>query len=125
MFWLLRTMFSILILIAITGAIVYFLPHNVKLNALAAISNVAPESLQENAESLLLTPSESREKILTKLEMNIEGLRNASEDEAETLLQESETLLQELKEKNDELSLGELAKQKIVSLLVKEPIECK
>lgn len=127
MFSFLRTLVSLIVLATIAGIVIYFLPHDIKLRAIEKISGIVPESIAEKTEELLLTPSESREKLLSKLGENFSELKTASEEKAKELVAQSETLLQKLEEKNKELSLGELARQKLVNLLVKdeEKTECK
>ncbi len=126
MFWLLRTIVSVVVLAAIAGLVIYFLPHNTKLEIVGKISGIVPESIKEETEELFFTPVESREKILAKLEENFEALKEAAPEKAKELVSESEAMLQKLKEKNEEQSIAELAKQKLLNLLVKDGrVECK
>ncbi len=125
MLWLIRTVASLAILLAIGGVIVYFLPHNIKLEIVGKISGIVPESIKEETEELFFTPAESREKILNTLEENFEKLKEAAPEKMEELVAESEAMIETLKKKNEELSLTELARQKLINLLVKDKEECK
>lgn len=125
MFWLLRTLISVAILGVIAAGVIYFLPYETKVNVVGKIAGVLPESIKDQTEEFFFTPAEAREKILADLKANFEELKEATPAQVKKIADESEALLEKLKEKNEEQSLPELARQKILDFFVREKIECK
>ena len=121
MFKLLRFAFSLVILLVVAGVIVYFLPTEIKLKGLSAISGVVPTSLKESAEKLILKPSERRSQIITNLESNIKNLKNhPSEETAKEIVASSEKLHEKLRVANNDPSLTEALTGKVMDALVKQ-----
>jgi hypothetical protein len=122
MFSLIRLAASLVGLAVITLATIYFLPHEMKLKAFGVIGDVLPDSLKNAAEDIILTPPESREKIIQNIEDNLQALREAAPLEAEHIIKETEALLADLKAKNDEQSIAEIVKMKIADQLVSQQL---
>ena len=120
MFRLIRFAFSATLLLLAAGVVIYFLPTEIKLKGLAAISGIVPESVKEKAEKIVFTPSERRDQIITDLEQNIEDLKNnPSEETAQEIAASSETLLEKLRGANDDPSLTEALTGKVIDAFVK------
>ena len=106
--------------IILAVGVMYFLPNEWKMKAIEEITNVVPANLKEKTESLLLSPPEARAKLITTLEENLAELQtNPSATNAASIIQQSQAALAKLKEKNDELSLTEIVKTKLVERFIK------
>jgi len=130
MFTIFRIVASLVGLAVIALAVLYFLPHETKLKTFEAIAGILPESLKSATEEIILTPSESREKIIGKVEENLETLKAEVSTEIKELIEETEDLLTDLKAKNDEQSITEIVKTKLANQLVEKElgtttVECK
>jgi hypothetical protein len=110
---------SAAITIFIAGVIIYFLPANIKVDGLTKITGIVPDAVKAKAEELILTPPEKRGKLIAELENNITALKQGgSMQETGTMIEESEKIIAELKEKNEETSLTEIVKVKLVEQLL-------
>lgn len=119
MFRLLKFLFSGVVALFTIGLIIYFLPREIKIKGIEKLTGIVPESLKDKAEELMLTPPEQREKLIEKLENNLEFLKSDPTD-AQKLIKNSEDLIAELKEKNKAASLTEILSNKIAERLVGE-----
>jgi len=121
MFKILKWLVSFLLVIAIVLIIIYFLPSATKEKVLTTLAGVVPESLQDKAEELILTPPEQRVRVIRELEDRLARLRTSeSNQETTQLLQESEQLINELREHNNDASLQSVVTQRIVEQLLGE-----
>lgn len=106
--------------VIIGGAVFYFLPREWKINGITSLTDIIPEQLKEKTESLLLSPPEARAKLLNSLEENLAKIEeNPSSPDTAKILNDSEEILMKLKEKNDDLSLTEIVKTKLVEQFIK------
>lgn len=115
MFSIFRILVSTIGFTVVALVILYFLPHDIKMKALGAISSVAPESVGAEVKDLLLTPPESRAELLKKLETNLDALKDNASEATKKVIESSEKILTELKVKNEEQSLKEAVQEKFVS----------
>ncbi len=119
MFNLLKILVSAAALIAIAGAIIYFLPHEIKISVLEKFKAFAPEALKAKAEEILLTPPEKRAKIISDLESKLESLSKLNPaGETNGLIEESQSLIEELKSKNKDASITEILTNKLADKLI-------
>jgi len=103
----------------IGGAVFYFLPREWKLKGVGLITDVVPKGIKDKTEDFLLSPPEKRDKLLGNLKDNLDKLQvNQQSSDTPKILQDSEALLQKLKDQNNELSLTELIKTKLVDQLL-------
>jgi len=115
MFSLIKLLLSLALVAGLGVGLFYFLPQNMKIKGVEALINFAPDVLKEKAEEFLLTPSELRERTIQDAEKELAEIRAKNNDlETEAALVRTEILLSELKEKNDELSIGEIVKTELV-----------
>lgn len=105
-------------LVAIAGAVFYFLPASAKIKGTDFIVERIPETWKAEAEELLLTPQEERAKLVADLSTQLEVVKEKLAPEDESLITEGERILAELKKKNDEASFAEIAKGKIIETLI-------
>ena len=118
MITILKFLVSLVLLLLLFGAGVYFLPTHIKVSALEKISAFAPAVLKEKAEALLLTPPEQREKVIARLEANLDQLKNAAPETVSQVVEKSKKLIADLKEKNEAASLMEILETKLVDRLI-------
>jgi len=120
MFTLLKLFFSVALLATVAGGIFYFLPSDVKLDGLEKLSGLVPGSVKEKVEALTLTPPEKRGKLIDKLNEDLIILSSSADATELSIIENAQKLLDELKNKNEEVSLTELAKIKLVESLLEK-----
>ncbi len=114
MFSLIKLIFSIAATVAIGVAIIYFLPADIKSSVVQKVTGILPESIKAKTKEILMTPPEKRQELLQQLETKLQELKNQAPDKAQDLIKETDTLINNLKSQNQEESLGEIIKKKLV-----------
>ena len=118
MFKILKFVIGIAVFAIVASIVIYFLPTNVKMKVFEAVAGVVPDSIKDEAESLLLTPPQQRAKLIKKAEQNLASLKTNTDPKPEQLVTDTETILTQLKEKNEAQSLTEIVKEKLVDQLI-------
>ena len=115
-------MLSILIKLFVVAVgviiVVNFLPTDIKEKALALLSSIIPnaieEKIQETIDPIIHTPVERREKLINKLENNISAIKKSLQEnkniepaitkEVIQQIEETEKILENIKDTNEEQS---------------------
>lgn len=127
MFKALKVVFSVILAIIIIFIIIYFLPSDIKVKGLQAITGVVPESIKKEVEELVLTPPEKRAKILKELESRLadalktistEETKEKISEELKTQIEEARNLVKKLEEKNNDSSLTNMVTSKLADKLI-------
>jgi len=124
--WFVKLIFFIVFVFGVGALLLNLTPTDVKMQGLSLLEKAVPKSVNDKITDLTLTPSEKRDKLISKLDSQLEDAAHEGgiSDDSKKIIEEARKTLSELDLKNHDASLTEVITAKLADTVLGKKTEC-